>query len=81
MENEPKKISLVERLKNQTLNQKKYAEDKPSQIAQLDTQECQNCGAGRAKQKGVTNCAYCGFSFIEVKLIDGINIKSTDNSK
>lgn len=49
--------------------------------SKLDTEDCPNCGAGRAKHKGVTSCAYCGFKFIKTKLDDGINIKSTDNSK
>lgn len=48
--------------------------------AKMNVRDCPNCGAGRAKQDGVTHCAYCGFEFITVKLTDGVYIKKEDNS-
>ncbi|WP_459641268.1 hypothetical protein [Flavobacterium sp. CGRL2] len=46
----------------------------------MNVRDCPNCGAGRAKQDGVTHCAYCGFEFITVQLTDGVYIKKEDNS-
>jgi uncharacterized Zn finger protein (UPF0148 family) len=46
----------------------------------MDASDCPNCGAGRAKQDGLTHCAYCGHEFLSVKLTDGIFIKKEDNS-
>lgn len=81
MENK-KPLSFVEKMKLQA-QQKKYGEDKfqPQEKAEIDTQDCPNCGAGRAKYEGVTHCAYCGYEFIQTKLDDGIFIRKEDNSK
>jgi uncharacterized Zn finger protein (UPF0148 family) len=48
--------------------------------AKMNAKDCPNCGAGRAKQDGLTHCAYCGFEFLNVKLTDGVYIKKEDNS-
>lgn len=79
-DNQPK-LSIIERLKLQSQQQEQLAGDFMNKPAQLDTQDCPNCGASRAKQDGVTKCAYCNFEFISKKIDDGINLKSTDNSK
>lgn len=41
---------------------------------------CPGCGAGRASMDGLTNCAYCGHSFISVKISGGIHLGPKDNS-
>jgi uncharacterized Zn finger protein (UPF0148 family) len=46
----------------------------------MDAAVCPNCGAGRAKQDGLTHCAYCGYQFLDVELDDGIYLKKEDNS-
>lgn len=79
---ENKKLSFVEKMKLKAQQEKKYGEDKfASEEAVLDTQDCPNCGAGRAKHRGVTHCAYCGYEFIRTKIEDGIYLKKEDNSR
>lgn len=75
-----KKLSMIERLKLQAKNQENLAGDFINKPANLETVDCSNCGAARAKHKGVTKCAYCGFEFITTTLDDGIHIKTSDNS-
>lgn len=74
-----KPLSIVARMQQKALQQKReaFVEKK----AGMNTMTCPNCGAGRAKEDGVTKCAYCGFEFISQKLTDGIHIKESDNSK
>lgn len=72
-------ISLVERLKRIALEQKRDSvEIKPAGAVIV---QCPQCGAGRAKQDGITKCAYCGYEFMTAQLSDGIHIKEEDNSK
>lgn len=81
MEEEKKTLSFVEKMKLKAKTQQVYGgklEDKP---ASLHIKDCSNCGAARAQQDGITHCAYCGFGFIAVKISDGINLKSEDNSQ
>lgn len=81
MSEEKPKLSMIERMKLQAENQTTLAGDFINTPANLETVDCPNCGAARAKYKGVTKCAYCNFEFISTPLDNGINIKSTDNSK
>ena len=74
-------LSLIERMKQKALNQKLYGGEYVSEEAKINIKNCPNCGAGRAKQDGLTRCAYCNFEFLSVTLTDGINIKKEDNSK
>lgn len=74
-----KNISLVERIKQLALEQKR--EEFKVKEANNSVKGCPQCGAGRAKQDGLTNCAYCGYEFIKVKVTDGIHIKKEDNSR
>lgn len=82
MQDEEKKrtLSYVEKLKQQAVNQQNYGGDIPREDARMDARDCPNCGAGRAFRHGLTNCAYCGFSFMDIKLTDGIHIKKNNNS-
>lgn len=78
---EEKKVnSFLDKLKANAKKQSNYGGETEINDAQLDARDCPNCGAGRAKQDGVTHCAYCGFEFISVKLTDGVYIKKEDNS-
>ncbi|MFW0738751.1 hypothetical protein [Flavobacterium sp. N502536] len=78
---EEKKVnSFLDKLKANAKKQANYGGESESSEAQLNARDCPNCGAGRAKQDGVTHCAYCGFEFITVKLTDGVYIKKEDNS-
>ncbi|MFD1602422.1 hypothetical protein ACFSJW_21660 [Flavobacterium artemisiae] len=78
---EEKKVSsLLDKLKQKAQNQTNYGGETEMTEAKMNTKDCPNCGAGRAKQDGVTHCAYCGFEFLSVKLTDGIYIKKEDNS-
>ncbi|PAM94819.1 hypothetical protein B4N84_10220 [Flavobacterium sp. IR1] len=78
---EEKKVnSFLDKLKQRAQNQTNYGGDFETNEAQLNTRDCPNCGAGRAKKDGITNCAYCGFEFLTIKLTDGVYIKKEDNS-
>ncbi|CAC9975054.1 hypothetical protein [Flavobacterium panici] len=78
---EEKKVnSFLDRLKQKAQNQTNYGGETEINDAKMNAKDCPNCGAGRAKQDGVTHCAYCGFEFITVKLTDGVYIKKEDNS-
>ncbi|MCD9574582.1 hypothetical protein [Flavobacterium soyae] len=78
---EEKKVnSFLDRLKQKAQNQTNYGGEMEISDAKMNAKDCPNCGAGRAKQDGVTHCAYCGFEFITVKLTDGVYIKKEDNS-
>lgn len=78
---EEKKVnSFLDRLKQKAQNQTNYGGEMEISDAKMNAKDCPNCGAGRAKQDGVTHCAYCGFEFITVKLTEGVYIKKEDNS-
>lgn len=78
---EEKKVnSFLDRLKQKAQNQTNYGGEMEINDAKMNAKDCPNCGAGRAKQDGITHCAYCGFEFITVKLTDGVYIKKEDNS-
>lgn len=78
---EEKKVnSLLDKLKQKAQNQTNYGGETEMTEAKMNAKDCPNCGAGRAKQDGVTHCAYCGFEFLSVKLTDGLYIKKEDNS-
>jgi len=74
-----KPISLVERIKQLALEQKRE-EFKIKEASNLVV-SCPQCGAGRAKSDGLSRCAYCGHEFTHAELTDGINIKKEDNSR
>ena len=82
MQDEEKKrtLSYLEKLKQQALDQQNYGGNVSPEDARMEARDCPNCGAGRAYRDGLTNCAYCGFSFMDIKLTDGIHIKKDNNS-
>lgn len=82
MQEEEKKrtLTFLEKLKQQALSQQNYGGDVPQKEAKMEAWDCPNCGAGRAYRDGLTSCAYCGFSFMDIKLTDGIHIKKDNNS-
>ena len=82
MEEEKKPVlSFLEKLKQKSASQKTYGGSFEPVEASMDLKDCPNCGAGRAKQDGLTHCGYCGFEFISGKLTDGIHLKKEDNSQ
>ncbi len=80
MPDEKKPLSLLERMKQKAKEQKNYGGEFTPEEAKVNARTCPNCGAGRAKQDGLTHCAYCGFEFLAVRLTDGIHLKKEDNS-
>jgi uncharacterized Zn finger protein (UPF0148 family) len=80
MSEEKKALSFVEKMKLKAKAQKNYGGETEIKGANMEARDCPNCGAGRAKQEGLTHCAYCGFEFIAVQLTDGLHIKKEDNS-
>jgi DNA-directed RNA polymerase subunit RPC12/RpoP len=64
-----------------SLGQKNYAEAETKEVAAAEAKTCPNCGAPRAKQDGLTRCAYCGFKFMDTRLSNGIYLTEEDNSK
>lgn len=77
---EKKVVSFLEKLKEKAKQQENYGGKAEINEAKMDVKDCPNCGAGRAVHDGITNCAYCGFEFIRVKLTDGVHLKKEDNS-
>ncbi|MCP2028960.1 uncharacterized Zn finger protein (UPF0148 family) [Flavobacterium sp. HSC-32F16] len=78
---EEKKVnSFLSRLKENAQKQTNYGGEIEITEAKMNAKDCPNCGAGRAKQDGLTHCAYCRFEFLSVKLTDGVYIKKDDNS-
>ena len=69
----------MERLKEMAMQQKREAVSQTS--ADSSVRCCKNCGAPRAKQDGLSKCAYCGYEFFDVTLTQGIHIQKEDNSK
>lgn len=80
MEEKKPILSFLEKLKLKAESQKTYGGESAPVEASMDVKDCPNCGAGRAKQDGITHCAYCNFEFLSVTLTDGIYIKKEDNS-
>lgn len=80
MSEEQKPLSFVEKMKLKAQSQKNYGGDMEIRDANMGARDCPNCGAARAKQDGLTHCAYCSFEFIAAPLSDGIHIKKEDNS-
>ncbi len=81
MEESKKPLSLIEKIKAKAKKQKSYGGDYLGEEAKINTITCSNCGAGRAKEDGLTKCAYCNFEFLAVKISKGINLSESDNSK
>ncbi len=81
MESEKKTLTLLEKMKLKAQSQKSYGGEAEEKKASVNTITCPNCGAGRAKDDGLTHCAYCGFEFLSVKITDGIHLKKEDNSR
>lgn len=73
--------SFLDKLKEKAKSQANYGGNAEADAAGMSARTCPNCGAGRAKQDGLTHCAYCAFEFINTTLTDGIHIKKEDNSK
>jgi hypothetical protein len=42
---------------------------------------CPRCGAPRTKSTGLTRCAYCDYSFLDVTVTNGIFLTDQDNSR
>ena len=74
-----KPLTIVERMKKLALQQKRAKFNEKQ--AGVTTSTCPNCGSGRNKADGLTRCAYCGFTFLQHDLSDGIHITEEDNSK
>lgn len=81
MSDNQKPLSFIEKMKLKAQNQKNYGGETEIKGPEMQVRDCPNCGAGRAKQEGLTNCGYCGFEFMAIKLTDGLHIRKEDNSK
>ena len=78
---EKKVTSFLDKLKEKAQKQTNYGGETEMTDAQMSMRDCPNCGAGRAKQDGLTHCAYCNFEFLSVVLTDGINLKKENKYK
>lgn len=81
MSEQTKTQSFLEKLKKKAAESEKYNEEIFYEEAWIENKNCPNCWASRAKQDGLTQCAYCGFEFVAVELWNWIFIKKEDNSK
>ncbi|PSL45618.1 hypothetical protein CLV51_104324 [Chitinophaga niastensis] len=79
-EEKKKPLTYLEKLRQSALNQKNYGGEVNMEEARVEARDCPNCGAGRAYRHGLTACAYCGFTFMDIKLTDGVHIKKENNS-
>lgn len=70
----------MEILKEKARQDKNYGGIPEEKKAGMATTACPHCGAARAKQDGLTHCAYCGHEFLAIKLTDGLHLKKEDNS-
>jgi uncharacterized Zn finger protein (UPF0148 family) len=77
---ENKTHAFLDNLKKKAAAQESYGGFGRPIPANMDARVCPNCGAGRAKQDGLTQCAYCGYRFLDADLTDGVYIKKEDNS-
>jgi uncharacterized Zn finger protein (UPF0148 family) len=77
---EHKTRSFLDNLKKTAAAQKNYLLYEEAAPPAMAAAVCPNCGAGRAKQDGLTHCAYCGHRFLDVELDDGVYLKKEDNS-
>lgn len=75
-----KTLSYLGKLKQRAVNQENYGGEFKAEEAKMEIRDCPECGAGRAFQKGLTACAYCGFKFMDIKLTSGLYIKKENNS-
>ncbi|MDR2638224.1 MAG: hypothetical protein LBC09_00120 [Helicobacteraceae bacterium] len=73
--------SFLQNMTKLSSTQKNYGGADETTKAKTEAKLCPNCGAPRAKQDGLTRCAYCGYKFIDAALTDGVYIKAEDNSK
>jgi len=71
----------MDQLRRRTTTQKKYGGEVSRNPAIMDVQTCPSCAAGRAKQDGLTHCAYCGHEFLQVSISDGLHLRKDDNSR
>lgn len=78
---EKKVNSFLANMKSKVKNQEVFGGRTEDKASEMEITDCPNCGAGKAKQDGVTHCAYCGHEFMSVKISDGLNLKKEDNSK
>lgn len=79
-ENNNSTLSFIQRLRQRVEEQGSPGEGVQPAPPKVETRMCPNCGAGRAKDDGLTACAFCGYKFMEVTLSNGIHIKEEDNS-
>lgn len=75
-QNDKKALSFVERMKQQAAAQKIYGGEMKKKEAGMDARVCPNCGAGRGRRDDLTECAFCGFTFMDVELGEGIFINN-----
>lgn len=68
-------LSFLQKLKQKAESQQVYGGEARPETARISAISCQNCGAGRSQQDGLTRCGYCGHEFMAVELTDGIYIK------
>jgi len=73
---ENKTLSFIERMKLRATTEKPYGGEVKQEEATVETRVCPHCGAGRAERDDLTECAYCGFTFMDVDLTDGIYISN-----
>lgn len=77
---EKKIMSFLDKLKEKAKKQENYGGETEIVEAKMDALSCKNCGAGRAKNDGLTKCGYCGYAFMTIQFTDGVSIKKEDNS-
>ena len=78
---ENKTLTLLEKMKLKAQAQKEERPVYENKAANMNVNTCPNCGAGRAKQDGITKCGYCGFNFMDIIITKGININEDSNSQ
>jgi uncharacterized protein (DUF983 family) len=79
--NAPRAQSFLAQMKARAQSQGSGGSVSEPTTAKMRLNACPNCGAGRAKEDGLTLCAYCGFEYLSVRLSDGLHLTADDNSR
>lgn len=67
--------NFLRQLRQKAASQTPYGGVTQEQSAKISAVTCPNCGAPRAREDGLTRCAFCGHEFMGVKLSDGLHLK------
>lgn len=76
MSDSPEKpLAFLRQLRQKAASQTPYGGVTQEQAAKISAVTCPNCGAPRAREDGLTRCAFCNHEFMRVEISDGLHLK------